>query len=180
MDLAKGDVLSMKVKATAAVKGTPFPLVFDMWLEDGTQIALGIPALSGYAVPRSGRCYIVARLNGVDPGLGSYSLGVSVKLAGANAKVKSTVNSGEIQFEATEGSSLKASLKGAGLDPVSVEVLGPDGAVATAASGKTGSAKLACVLDQGTGTYRIRFTASGPVTVSAGVKLPKGARLIEP
>jgi hypothetical protein len=180
IDLVKGDVLTMNVKLTPTMKGASFPLVYDVWLEDGTQIAVGVPALAGWAPLVTGRCYMIARLQGSNPGFGTYTISVSVKQNKAMAKVKATVETGEVEFEASEGSSLSASLKGAGLDPASVEVIGPDGTVAAAATGKIGSAKLACVLDKGTGTYRILFTATGPVSVSLGTKLPKGTSIIEP
>jgi hypothetical protein len=180
VDLVKGDVLSMSVKLTPAVKGASLPLVFDVWLEDGTQLAIGIPALTGWTSSLTGRCYMIARLGGPNPGFGTWTVGVSVKQNKAAAKVKATVTTGEVEFEASDGSSLKASLKGAGLDPASVTVIGPDGPVALTASGKPGSAKFDCVLDQGNGTYRLSFTATGPVTASLGVKLPKGVAIIEP
>ena len=180
VDLVKGDILTMKVKATPANKGASFPLVYDVWLEDGTQLATGIPALFGWPSSVTGRVYMIARLVGPNPGFGTYTLGISVKQNKAAGQVKATVNTGEAEFEASDGSTLKASLKGDGLDPASVEVIGPDGKVMATASGKPGSAKLTCVLDQGTGTYRIRFTAAGPVKVSLGTKLPKGTSFVEP
>jgi hypothetical protein len=180
VDLAKGDVFGMKVKAAAAQKGARFPLVFDIWLEDGTLLAVGIPSLAGYVAPGTGRCYVVARLEGPDPGLGTYTIGVSLKLAKANAGIKATVGIGEMEFEATDGSILKGTLRGIALDPAIVEVIGPMGPVAVTAAGKIGAAKLSGILDQGSGTYRIRFMAVGPVAVSLGVRLPKGTEIVEP
>jgi len=67
----------------------------------------------------------------------------------------------------------KVSLKGEGLEPGSVTLVGPDGLVAFEPKGKSGKVSFKTVLMAGTGTYHIRFEA--PLTVAAkwSVKLPK-------
>ncbi|MCU0726867.1 MAG: hypothetical protein MUE73_13935, partial [Planctomycetes bacterium] len=73
---------------------------------------------------------------------------------------------------------LKGSLKGAGFDPSTVVLIGPDGVAAATVTGKPGSAKIAAVLGE-TGTWRIMFAAPGPVAASWSLKRPKGAALLE-
>ncbi len=107
-----------------------------------------------------------------------YSLSLSVKPPASNAKGKGAAAGGEVSFEAVAGAVLKGSLKGAGFDPSTVVLIGPDGVAAATVTGKPGSAKIAAVLGE-TGTWRIMFAASGPVAASWSLKRPKGAALLE-
>jgi hypothetical protein len=180
IDLAAGDVLAVKMKAAGAEKSAGFSLVLDLVGPGGTRPFTGVTSIAGYAAADTGRHLIVLRLNG-DAGssAGTYSFSAKVKLGAANAKGKGSYT-GQFTFAASEGGLFKASLKGPGLDAGSVVVEGPEGLVAALVSGGTGSAKLTATLSQGTGTYTVRYAATGPVAASWSVKLPKGPTLVEP
>jgi hypothetical protein len=179
LDLVEGDSLAVKVKAAGTNRKAGFPLVCDLVNPDGTLILAGVTAVAGHVVTYTGRHLLVLRLaDDTGSETGTYALSVKVKLGAANAKGKGSF-AGSFTFEAAEGGLISVSLKGAGLDPGSVVIEGPDGDVAAAVSGKPGSAKLAATLDRGTGTYTVSFTATGQVSASFGVKLPKGPSLTE-
>ncbi len=180
IDLVAGDVLSLKTKVATALLGAVPSVVFDLARPTGERLLTGTPSIAGFVAPATGRYYLIVRQDGAAGAPCTYSLKSSVKQAKANASVKAVVTTGEIEFAAADGSSLKAGLKGEGLDPASVTVVGPDGEVAATVTGKPGSAKFTVLLNQGTGIYRIRFDASGPVAASLGVKLPKGSVVVEP
>jgi hypothetical protein len=174
LDLLAGDVLSIKVKAA-------FPVLLDLARPTGERVVenAGAAGLASFTVPETGRYVLIAREAERTAAGGAYAVTVSVKPSKAGAKWKGTSATGEISFTAARGSTLKAALKGAGLDPSSVTVTGPEGEVAATAAGKAGSAKLVATLDKGTGTYRIRFTATGPVAGSLSLSRPKKTSLVE-
>ncbi|MCU0725290.1 MAG: hypothetical protein MUE73_05815 [Planctomycetes bacterium] len=180
LDLTKDDLVGMKLKKSPALAGAAFPLVFDLCRSNGERVLTGVASIAAFVAPATDRYYLVARQEGGAAGPGYYNFKLSVKMAKTAAKAKAVVTTGEFTFEAAAGSSLKLGLKGPGLDPASVTVVGPDGALAAPAAGKTGSAKLAAVLDKGTGVYTITFTATGPVKLSLSLKLPKGTAVVEP
>jgi hypothetical protein len=181
LTLVKGDILSIRVKAAAEEKGRVLPLVLDLARPEGERLIEEIfaPGCPTFVVPETGRYLLILREDGEGVERGAYSLSVSVKPSKTNSKGKGVVTTGEVAFEAAAGSLLKASLKGPGLDPGSVRVTGPDGAVDGAAAGKPGSAKLATTLDRGTGTYVLSFEAGGPVSVSWGTKRARASTLVE-
>jgi hypothetical protein len=180
-DLIRGDVLSIKLKASASPdRKALFPLVADLARPTGERLATGIGTggLPAFLAPETGRYFVVLREEGEGWETGVYALSVAVKPPAANAKWKGVAAGGEITFDAPAGAALKASLKGADLDPGSVVVTGPGGAAVATVTGKPGSAKVAAVLGE-TGTWRIQFFSSGPVTASWSLKRPKGAALAE-
>jgi hypothetical protein len=183
VDLVAGDIVTLKVKAAATPdRKATFPIVMDLTRPDGEWLRSGIrvEGLVGYRAPATGRYILVLREEGEGSETGEYLVLASVKPPPANVKWKGVVEDGWIAFEATAGALLKASLKGPGLDPSSLRLTGPDGDVETAVTGKPGSAKLAASLVKGTGTYRLTFTAGGPVVGSWSLKRPKGLSLREP
>jgi len=179
VDLVRGDLLTVRLAAAGAAKKSVLPAVLDLAKPTGERVLTGVTGVASWGVPETGRYVLVVRQES-GQGAGTYSLSVSVKQAKTNAGGKASVTTGEVSFEAAAGTALKASLNGAGLDPASVTIVGPDGAVTATVAGKPGSAKLTATLNAGTGVYRIRFSAPGPVAVSFGSKLPKGKSVTEP
>jgi hypothetical protein len=182
LNLVKGDVLSVKLKAKSSVKGDPLDMLLDLVDSDGTKVVKGkFPTSSqkveikSFPVKETGRYLLVALLNASTRSTkGTYKLAAKVKQAKENKKVKDETTGTEVAFDAVEGTILKGSLKGDGLTLAAVTLVGPDGPVAF--TGKEGKGKVSIgstVLDAGTGTYRFQFTSALTVGSSLKLKLPK-------
>jgi hypothetical protein len=142
-DLVRGDSLSVKVKASALPdRKAVFPLVLDLARPDGERIltGIGLDGLALFTAPATGRYVLVLRQEGEGVETGTYSVAVAVKPAKTSLKGSVICEGGEMTFEAISGSSLKASLRGADLDPATVRIEGPEGDVPVLASGKPGMA----------------------------------------
>jgi hypothetical protein len=189
LDLVEGDVLTVALKSVPGVKRAPFVLSLDLARPSGERLVAGrypatlkTPGIKGLVAPATGRyLLIVLHADDVGTALGTYSLKVAVRHARANASGKGTAAAGEFSFDAAAGSAFVATLKGAGLDPASVRVEGPDGGVPATPRTKRGKVTIGPVgLPPVTGTYTVRFTATGAVTFTWGAILPKAsARLRE-
>jgi hypothetical protein len=177
LDLVKGDLLTVKIKAARGLA-----LAMDLVGPDGTRLFLGrYPkdarklCILGYELPATGRYLLVVRREREsEADRGAYKLKAKVKPARTSKRGKGEFTGTEIAFDAVAGSRFKASLKGDGLALDQVALFGPDGEVTLEKKGKPGKVAIKpVVLDAGTGTYAIRFT--GPVTVSVkwSLKLPK-------
>ena len=104
---------------------------------------------------------------------GTYKLKAKAKQAKSNKKVKRIFTGEAITFDAVHGSTCKLSLKGEGIEPGNVTILGPDGPVAFAPKGKTGRVSGRAVLDAGTGTYTVRLGTVATVTAKWSLNLPR-------
>jgi hypothetical protein len=182
LDLVGGDILTVQVKGKALTKGVPLDLALDLVRPDGERLLLGrYPkdakkvSIKGYEIPETGRYLLVVRREPTcDAEEGTYRLKAKVKQAKPNKKGKGEFTGTEILFDAVADSTLKAALKGEGLTPVRVTLVGPEGAVSFEAKGKNGKVAIKpVVLDAGTGTYAIRFDAVVTVSAKWSLKLPK-------
>jgi hypothetical protein len=177
LDLVKGDVLTVKIKAAKGLA-----LAMDLVGPDGTRLFLGrYPkdakklCILGYELPATGRYLLVVRREGASEAeRGAYKLRAKVKPVKSNKRGKGEFTGTEIPFDAVAGSRLKASLKGAGLMLDGVTLIGPEGEVAIETRGKAGRVSIKpVVLDAGTGTYAIRFASSITVSAKWSLKLPR-------
>jgi RNase P/RNase MRP subunit p29 len=182
LGLVEGDVLNVKPQTKSAEKKKVLVLDLDVVSPSGEQFIVGQypedakkPGITGWVVPKTGRYLVVLRVarENTAPS-GSYKLKVKVKQAKANKKVAGEFTGTEIPFDAVDGSKFKASLKGGGIDPGDVTLVGPDGPVTIEVTGKPGSVKIKGVLLRaGTGAYAIRLASSATVNAKLCVKLPK-------
>jgi hypothetical protein len=188
LDLVKGDLLSVKIKAKASAKRKSLDLALDLIGPGGERLFLGRhPAdarklsILGYELPVTGRYLLVVRREKASEAeRGTYKLKAKVKQAKSNKKGKGEFTGREILFDAVRGSTFKASVKGEGLTPDAVTLVGPEGEVAIERKGKPGRAAIKpVVLDAGTGTYAIRFDAQVTVVCKWSLKLPKIKGTIE-
>jgi len=182
LGLVKGDALSVKPQTKAAEKKKDLVLDLDIVSPEGEQFLVARhppdaekPGIAGWTVPETGHYLVVVRVARENTASsGSYKLKVKVKQAKSNKKVNGKFVGTEIPFDAVSGSKFKASLKGDGIEPEGVRLVGPEGTVTIKVTGKPGSIKIKGVLlNAGTGAYSIRL--AGPVTVTAkwSIKLPK-------
>ncbi len=183
VNLVAGDTISVAVKAIPGVKKESFVLSTDLIAPDGTVVVTdrfptGAKAagIKGFVATATGEHMIVVRhADGTGAAAGTYSLKVSVKSGKSNASGKGQVADGVLTFAAAAGSTFTATLKGAGLDPASIVLEGPDGVIAITTKTKAGKTTISpVVLSAGTGTYTVRFTATGPVDFTRKCVLPKG------
>jgi hypothetical protein len=186
LDLVEGDSLSVAMKAVPAVKKTSFVLALDLLDPDGAPVvdgrfpvASGTPGIKGFVATRTGRHTLVVRHADTDGSdRGSWSLKMAVKAAKANSAAKG-VHPSEFTFDAAAGGAFSAILSGAGIDPASVVLEGPGGVVAVTPKAKGTKVSVGpVVLTAGTGTYTLRYTATGDVSFSWKSTLPKGSAKI--
>jgi hypothetical protein len=154
----------------------------DLPRPDGERLFLGRwPAdakkmgINGYEVPETGRYLLVVRRSKESEAeRGTYKLKAKVKQAKSNRKGKSELTGTEIIFDAVEGSTFKAVLKGDDLVTEGVTLVGPEGEVPIETKGKPGKVSIKAVaLGAGTGTYAIRLAAEAIVSARWSLKLPK-------
>ena len=99
---------------------------------------------------------------------------IKVKQAKDGKKGKGRHQGTDLHLDAANGSILKASFKGDGLDTGAVTVLGPSGPVPFEAKLKGSKLTiLPTVLDAGTGRYTIRFASSVSADFKWSLKPPK-------
>ena len=183
LNLVKGDSLSVSIKGIPTPKKQSFVLSVDLALPDGQRLVTDrFPTtskkqgLKGFVAPETGSYVLVVRnADATGTSTGKYSLKVTVKHAKSNAAGKGTTEDGMFSFDAADGSKFSATLKGAGLDPATVTVEGPDGDVPVTATLKNGRITVKpATLTVGTGAYTAHFTSTGPVSFTWKAALPKG------
>jgi hypothetical protein len=182
LGLVKGDTLNVTPQTQAAGKKEILDLDLDVVSPAGERFLAGRypddskgPGITGWVVPKTGRYMIVLRAaRNSTADAGAYTLKVKVKQAKANKKFKADLTGTEIRFDAVAGSKFKASLKGEGIEPGDVSLVGPDGPVAVDVTGKPGKVKIkGVVLGAGTGTYVIHLANPADLSVKWSLKLPK-------
>jgi len=180
--LVKGDTLHVKPRTKTGEKKKDLVLDVDVVSPAGEPFLSGgypddakKPGISGWLVPETGRYLLVLRIARENTAAsGTYQLKVKVKQATANKKVSGEFTGTDLPFDAVAGSKFKASLKGEGIEPAGVSLIGPDGPVGIETSGRSGKVKIkGVVLAAGTGTYVIRLASPATVTAKWSVKLPK-------
>jgi hypothetical protein len=173
LDLVKGDTLSVAVKAVPVPKKQSFVLSLDLSTADGQRVVTGrfpetarTHGIKGFVAPATGRYVLLVRnADTTGTSTGNYTLKIGVKHAKSNGTQKGIAPAGEFTLDAAQGSTFSATLRGEGLDPASVTVEGPNGAVPVTTRIKKGAVLVNPVkLEQGTGAYTVKFTAAGPVT----------------
>jgi hypothetical protein len=182
VDMAKGDILIVKVKAKSVAKGKSFVPAVDLVAPDAERLVEGrYPedakkvSIVGWVAQATGRYLVVLRRDKTsDTDRGTHGLMIKVKQAKENKKGKGTTTGQDIVFEAGEGCTLKALVKGDGLTSADITLTGPEGPVAFEVKEKKGKVKvLPTVLDQGTGTYRISVAKPIEISWKWLLKLPK-------
>jgi len=181
LDLVAGDSLSVKVTTRASEDKTELSLDVDVVSPEGKRYLIGrypedakSMGVTGWVVPETRRYLVVVRSSRDNKQLGTYKLKAKVKQAKANKKGIGDFTGTEITFDAVAGSKFKASLKGEGIEPAGVALIGPGGPVAIETSGKPGKVKIKrVVLNTGTGTYVIRLASPATVAAKWSVRLPK-------
>ena len=182
LDLVKGDTLNVTLTVKSGIKKQPFVLALDLARPTGERLFEGrfpanlkSPGIKGFVAPATGRYLLIVRhADATGAPNGTYSMKLAVKQAKANGTAKGTAAAGEFSFDAAAGATFSGTLKGAGLDPATVVLEGPDGAIPVTAKLKAGKVTISPVkLPATTGTYKVRFTATGPVAFTWKVVLPK-------
>ncbi|MEN8152011.1 MAG: hypothetical protein ABFS86_19505, partial [Planctomycetota bacterium] len=170
LDLVHGDVLSVKLKYKALVKGEFADVGIDLARADGRRLVIdkfpsSLPkaGIKRYTAPETGRYYLLFyRTGGAETC--RWSAKVKVKQSRDSKKVKGEGEVEVIRFPAAHGSTLKGTLSAEGITAEDIRIVGPEGEVPFEFRERTGKVVIRpTILDAGTGTWEIHVEADGPV-----------------
>ncbi len=181
LDLLRGDLLTLKVKAKGAARGADYTLELDVFDPSGARVVTGAwppgaskPGLSKFPAGTTGRHWVVVRPAGADADAGgTYSLGVAPKQQKASLRPAGTTVDDPIPLEAVGGATLSGTLSGA---PTFPAILTPPGGGPTPfpVVGKGGKARLGPgLLDGPAGLWLLDVSDGGSVTYKLSVKGPR-------
>jgi hypothetical protein len=195
VDLAAGDLLTVKVRAKPATRGADFRADVDLFAPDGTKAvsgrwpaALAKPGILKFPAPATGTHWVVLRPGGAARAEGgTYALTIKVSPPKENRRRRgATEPAGDppvasAPFDAVESFTLRGTVRGAALGEI--ELLAPDGGTvpvpSVVSSGGTKRKILPLVLAGGTGTYTLRVPSTAFVVYDLTLKPPKRVKMEE-